>query len=1105
MDKKTFLKISGHKSLADFYRVFPDEESFLAVHGSEFKKAMRGERIKQAQQGTAKEYNTMASGMSSQADLQQQAISNIAPGVKKQTTGESIAGVVKDIPILGSLVGSIASLWSGDNARKERAGALSDLQLKSSQSAPRQENRKYNRPDMDRNVEDINSLMPAEGTGTNLLGRDGLRIYRGGGEIANTFAPNDIYSNGGYEPLSESDRLKAYYNGGDIPQASFGSIVSSLLSSNSGSGGSSGGILSSIGGLLGGGQATTTPTTTLDPSKYVSMSAFAPSYIRSKDGSIVPKAQVGINAINNGMDWTKKLQDNSQLMTQAQEYGIPERPQGKSSVGNNLNQIGNSILGDNTFKTNVKSVQTNPTAANNISQAAQATKSGLAAIPGLDNKESQAGGDIGGTVGSVFGPIGSAVGNIVGTGLGAILRKKGGDKAMARVERNNNQMAISQASNIMQSGMSGFAKTGGNIRQNSDMENNGELRTLWGGEAESMSYNPYLPDGGETVMFRGRSHEEADGRGRTGIGVRYGEGGELQPYDEANVEVERGEPAVQMQDEQGEKNLVVFGNLPIPNQFVDMLGDKNAKGKKFKNYVAILSKDENKQNKIIEKATGELEQLEPKTPYEKIKFDSLSITLKGADQKLKDIANKKNKASMLQQAINDTAEERGIDAEHLAKGRIKAMKGANVPKAQVGINGLEPDRNTAKERWQEKQTTSPTREQIIATAMNRQRPTSYPPLDKPLDFSDFPDVTEEQYNELLSLYEKAKTQRKGADVKAFQKKYHEIAPEYAKRIIGAYPETSYGKSKKIGKELPSNEDELFGERTIQYMDALRKKSQGEFLPPNPTWTPPKPIAQFEEIPTTTTEQTTQPQFWNPLGSYLPSNKEDLDPRQLTGEYYALATNQLEPVPAQQYHPDLRTPYELSLQDILNENTAATRGAQRMMGYNPAAQSDLMAQQYNANSKVLGEQFRQNQAFKDQIYTKNIDILNDAQLKNLGILDQQYTRQAKALSNTKDVAREALSSISDKYLQNQLQNRTLGTYENLYNYRYDGNQHAWNMNQPANFNMQGTGDAQSLGLEGLTQEEKDVALAEARLRRVKEEKSKDKTKRNGAILKAMRNI
>ena len=71
----------------------------------------------------------------------------------------------------------------------------------------------------------------------------------------------------------------------------------------------------------------------------------------------------------------------------------------------------------------------------------------------------------------------------------------------------------------------------------------------------------------------------------------------------------------------------------------------------------------------------------------------------------------------------------------------------------------------------------------------------------------------------------------------------------------------------------------------------------------------------------------------------------LDPQQLLGEYYALSNNQLEPVQAQSYQPDLGTPYDISLQDQLNANQADFNATQRMVGYNPAALAQLNAQKY----------------------------------------------------------------------------------------------------------------------------------------------------------------
>jgi len=209
---------------------------------------------------------------------------------------------------------------------------------------------------------------------------------------------------------------------------------------------------------------------------------------------------------------------------------------------------------------------------------------------------------------------------------------------------------------------------------------------------------------------------------------------------------------------------------------------------------------------------------------------------------------------------------------------------------------------------------------------------------------------------------------------------------------------------------------------------------------------------------TTTDQSTLNPWITGINAMLPlirpSDAEQLDPQQLAGEMYALSTNQLEPVQAQTYKPQLATPYDISLQDMRNENTAATRAAQQQMGYNPAAQAMIAAQQYGANQKIGAEEFRMNQAQKDKVYGENRNTLNDAQLKNLQMYDQQYQRQAEAKSNTKSLTQAALNSISDKFMKNKLENRTLAIDENLYNYRFDRRGRAWNWNPLAQFNTQG---------------------------------------------------
>ena len=251
----------------------------------------------------------------------------------------------------------------------------------------------------------------------------------------------------------------------------------------------------------------------------------------------------------------------------------------------------------------------------------------------------------------------------------------------------------------------------------------------------------------------------------------------------------------------------------------------------------------------------------------------------------------------------------------------------------------------------------------------------------------------------------------------------------------------------------------------------------------------------------------------------PSDAQALDYNQLLGEMYALGTNQLEPVQAQTYQPQLRTPYDISLQDILNENQADYRAQQRMIGNNPAAQAMLNAQKYAANQKVLGEQFRLNQANKDQVYSGNIATLNDAKLKNLAIYDQQYDRQASAKANTKATTQAALNSISSKYLQNDAANKKLQIYENLYGFRFDDQGRAINQNGPVKFNSPQITDGQDIPIYdndgnivgykrlGKQQNVDSVRTLPINPEKTTDTKSKAKNGKNlnSSIVKAMKNL
>jgi hypothetical protein len=196
--------------------------------------------------------------------------------------------------------------------------------------------------------------------------------------------------------------------------------------------------------------------------------------------------------------------------------------------------------------------------------------------------------------------------------------------------------------------------------------------------------------------------------------------------------------------------------------------------------------------------------------------------------------------------------------------------------------------------------------------------------------------------------------------------------------------------------------------------------------------------------------------------------------------------------------------DISLQDILNANQADYNATQRLVGYNPAALASLNAQKYAANQKVLGEQFRLNQAEKQRVYSENRNLLNQAKLQNLQILDTQAQRQAQALSNTKATTQAALNSIAAKYAQNKLENRTLAVYENMYNYRFDPRFRAVNMNPLQEFNMEGSLSSGKGSDATLAPGYEHLYDASGRVVSTRK-KGKNEEGKNGAVAKAFKNL
>jgi len=933
----------------------------------------------------------------------------------KSTTGTlgKLGGLPGILNTAGDILGGIQQLGEEKKQLKksEANKKISELTLQASGTRPEQIKRKYVRPEDQ--VTSANQMFPTYGVGTNYLSRNGsvlraeggMQVGGNPGEIQNTYAPNNLYDDLGYEPLSDSDIIKQYRAGGFTPRAQSGfsqfasaggtDLVAGTMDAITG--GSSGG--GKIGGAVGG---------------------TAGMLIGGPVGQLIGK---GVGTL----------------------------------AGNLIDQKGKKIAA------NQKATQ------QNVQQAALQS--------GAQTLQAQNAGfmEDGGWVSHDWQPQ---------------VITQFGEHSMKDLLKRDPMMDT--------------LRTGGHITQNNMFPTDqyalgGELKTTWGGYAEPVSHNPYLPGTGETVMFRGKSHEESDGNGHTGIGVKYGQGGQDSYTDyaeygsenaDADVEVERGEPAMEMIDgETGEKNMVVFGNLQIPNQFLDQIGDVKAKGKKFKNYVADLGKIEEKQNKIVEKSTNDLDGLDVYTPFDKLKFDALQANINGANMKLKEIALNKSNAAAVQNAINDTAAEYMVDADHLAKGKIKIDKKAM--KEQQARFGKE-----------------------IFKAQTGTTTTQASPL---------PKVSKADYDRLKDLYDAAQKAGKGPAVKKFQEEYYKLAPEYAEKIIKESEPSNLAKRKGYTKAdlqnlsreaLFKTNDDVFGDRTKKFFSDLVIDTP----PPTPT---------LAKTTTTTTGDTTtatpvipvKPNKYSPwigLGNqvleYLrPTDQEGFDYAQLYPEMAAISMNQLDPVQAQMYHPELSIPYDISLQDQMNANQADFNAIQRQTGYNPAAQASIAAQKYKANSSILGEQFRLNQAEKARVYEGNRAVLNDAQLKNLGILDTQMVRQETAKSKTKEQALEIMKSMADKIAKNKLENRQLGIYENLYKYRFDANGRAVNMNPLSQFDIAvgsekgSKGGGLASGLEFTYDANGNIIGTRKSKEEAKNGTKLKKESRNGNIVKAIKNL
>jgi hypothetical protein len=940
---------------------------------------------------------------------------------------------VKSLDILGGPAVGIAEGYDKlraerrERKRAEQAREVSKVALRASMTREEESKRRYVRPEDIQNTGE--EFFPIYGVGTNVLTRNGGAIrraqngsYIGGNptEIQNTYSNGyDIYTDSGYEPLINPNELKDFRHGGHLYRAQSG--WSNWMNSMNGGGSGFSGAASA--GSSGGGV-----------------------------GSMVG----GSGGSGGGTPW---------------------------------GQIGT-----------------------------MATGAGQSAMGG-QNAGGQIGGTVGKSVGSIFGPIGGAIGEFAGGMIGNVLdtNPKKIKKAYAQAKANTTAIALSSAFQGLQQSNNRYVRNGGDIPTYEDggymnpeynpqlitmfgdhtaedfadyankyragghlksytepseraMETyamGGQLKTHWGGKAETISHNPYMPGSGETVLFRGQSHNESDREGNTGIGITYGE---------SPVEVERGEPMFEMQaggeinpqTGETENTGVVFGNMPIDKKIVAQFDDPDLMeiankyhGKKFKNVGIELAKQEAKQNKIIDKNTKMLDSFKVETSLDKAKFTAIQANMEGADAKLRNIANTKITLANYQNAINDAKEElsdvigENLSAEDLARGYAKLDKdpvtmdakwGGNIAKkAKAGITTTNQTTTVPPKTFKSKREAEAAGYYKDAKGNWTRTINKYSTKTDETKAADaLGYVPKGQKQSASGLWGKVTPEAFEAakNANAWYPGWKDFDPKDKNDVMN-YQMAFNARAKALGSSANINVDGDFGDQTVTARIDESKKT-----------TP----AETEEVLTATVDEPTTPATpeekakfpWLALANqainYLrPSDVEELDMAQLYPEMYAMSSNQLEPVPAQSYQPELIVPYDISLQAQRNAVISGQRALEKQLGYNPAAQANVAPAAYNAINEINEKEFIANQGLKNQVYTGNINTMNEAKKINLGIFADQWAKQSLARSNTKATTQAALNSIADKYAKNRLENRKLSIYENMYNYRFGKSGRAQNYN------------------------------------------------------------
>ena len=578
-------------------------------------------------------------------------------------------------------------------------------------------------------------------------------------------------------------------------------------------------------------------------------------------------------------------------------------------------------------------------------------------------------------------------------------------------------------------------RAGGHMRDYTPVSNQGmetyamggQLQTHGTGEAETISYNPYMPGSGEMSMLRGPSHKDG------GIDISYGnaQNGSVAPQ----VNAEGGEPVIEMQGGgqmdprtgQPSVEAVVLGNIPASLKLAKATGDEDLinlftkyDGKTIKSIGNSLAKDNQKTEKyknVVSKLVNDSDE----TADGLLKKKTGEIVELAIEARYKQNAKEQMKLANWQSAVNDTKKDisymkgKNISAEDLGKGKIKpdydpitkdaelespyAKHGAYLRKAQTGVDDVNYTSKYGIVPWQGN--TSPGNKYGKATASG---------------------FSAKQWDEVAD-----KLGFKGKGNKEFEEfllQNKESAP-----LIKARHQNLYGKDPWIDPEHFG-----YGWASDQLLLPAAAEIPADTTPAKTTTA----TTDKKEIDVVPLKQNKFGQYADMLRQFLPSAKlPGIDPRQFAGEYMAMSQNQYEPVPSQHIRMQLDPMTRVSYQDIRNQSTADFKDALKQGAFDPAVAAGVFGKKALADQSSYAEEFRANQGLEQQIYGGNRGKINQEMAANLQLNADQMNKQSLALSKTKEINQKAIASIADKYLQHDARDLEYKVKSNMFpTFAYD---------------------------------------------------------------------